>query len=367
MRFFLSSLCIGTLCAIVLGCSVDTKVEPKESDYEMDNHSKDHVYSSSAKEDLSIEFSRVSLISQEGIEVELDAIMFQEQWDEYTKFLKESDPFALNEIYTVVGWDKLNQPYVFQVSAQGLKVGQDYYKGEKIEQLVQWIKEHIGIEYLNNLTMEGMILEARDLEIKKELPRNLAKDVFHLITSSTLVKGEARIKTPLYPFYLMDVEYKKDQFLQLVVLSPTLISIEDGNDRWFYQLNGSVFSLLKDVIPITHFSDHHIKHLFQAQEIVIQHKDTELNLSEQVHEELILETVIHEISRLFAQGKRTGKMNQGSTEPLFIVQFNLPDSSVSQIEVYDHYYDFHNQIFDLYDVNNKLQEIIQIIDKQDKQ
>lgn len=355
---------MGTLCTLIIGC---TKREPIHSLQISQETESTTLNSTRPPGNVDIQFSKVSLISQEGIDVELEAALFQDKWVEYIPFLVESSPITLQDSYTIVGWDKHDQPHVIQVSTAGIKVGQDYYQVEKtVDDLIKWIKEQIGLEYLNHLEMERIIVEARDLDIKKELPFAIAEDMFQLIKASSLVRGKPRLVEALYPAYLLDVEYKKDHFLQLVVLSPTLISIQDGQDRWFYQLNHSIFSILKEVIPITYYSKQHIKHLFQAQEMIVLKEDEHYSIADMGNETLTLETLIHHYVRHFAKGRKTSPVDK--KEPItYRIQFIFDDESIKELQVGEHVYYYEGQRYELYHIGSKVEEIIASIELHNKQ
>lgn len=363
-RFNLLILCMGTLCTFFFGCSKQEVPRVLPVGQEAESITQEKVKDPSAKVD--IKFSKVSLISQEGIDVELEADRFQAKWSEYTPFLVESSPIEMADSYTIVGWDKQNQPHVIQVSNEGIKVGQDYYQVKKTEDLMAWIREHIGLKYLNHVEMERIMVEARDLEIKKELPNALAEDVFQLIKGSSLVRGTPRLVEALYPAYILDIEHKKDHFLQLTVLSPTLISIQDGQDRWYYQLNHSIFSLLKEVIPITYYSKEHIKHLFQAEDLKVLKEGERYSFSDSAQEALTLDTFIHHYVRQFAKGRKTAAALE--QEPLpYRVQFIFADSSVKELLVGEHVYYYEGERYELYQAASKVEEIIATIQSHNKQ
>lgn len=360
-RFLSLTLCMGTLSLLFVGCSEKVSVETETKSLEKEVTSLETVPTRENLE-LEIKFNHLSFISHEGMEIGLDAALFQEKWVELTEYLQLSSNIALQDPFTLVAWDKENQPYVIQIAPAGIKIGQDFYRSEKkLEPLIDWIREHIGDEYLNNLSMERIIIEARDLDIKKELSSQMAEDVYQLLKSSVLVKGEPRILTPLYPHYLLDVEYKKDQFLQFVVLSPTLLAINDGQNKWFYQLNNSMFSLLKEIIPITHFSEHHIKFLFQAEEIIIEDGEHTYVINKDQTEGLVLETLVHQYARMFAQGRKTTKTNlpiEEDAEIHFRVQFNFVNSLPKHITVYDDFFYFDEERYELANISNKIWDMI---------
>jgi hypothetical protein len=374
-RFFISCLCLSLLSSL-LGCNDkvgEEEATPVKGEYSMVLQETES--SNSALDLLTIQFSKVSLISQEGMEVVLDPSLFQRQWDDYTESVSDTSTAPYDYIYTIVAWDKRNQPYVIQVSERGVKVGKNHYEGEKISHFVQWMKRYIGLEYLKSISMERMTLQANDIGMKKQIPEEHAAEIYELIQTSTLVKGKARIDSPLYPYYQIDVEYSGKDFLQLDVLSPTLLSFQDGSDRWYYQLNDSVFSYLTEVIFITDFSNHHIKHLFEADEMIARENNSIVKVSEQFGDTLMAESTIHKTTRLLSQALLSenkevmkgeeGNGNDGKAERQeqadeLVLQFYFSDKSIVKIVVYDDYFLFNEEAFKLMDAKNTIKTYIQL-------
>jgi hypothetical protein len=371
-RVFISCLCLGLLSSL-LGCNDNVGIKERpvsRGEYSMVEETESNT---TAFDLLTIQFSKVSLISQEGMEVVLDPSLFQKQWDDYTETVKEESTVHYDHIYTVVAWDKESQPYVIQVSERGIKVGQNYYIGENMDHFVQWMKRYIGLEYLKSLSMERMTLQANDIGMKKQIPAEHAFEIYELIQTSTLVKGKARIDSPLYPYYQIDVEYSGKDFLQLDVLSPTLLSFRDGSDRWYYQLSDSIFSHLTDVISITDFSKKHLKHLFEADEMIARERDKIVKVGKQFNDSLKAESVIHKTTRFLSAGEvlsRSEKVDQQGNEgkveaseeqvdPL-VLQFYFADKSTTQIFVYDDYFWFNEQAFRLRDSKKTIKAYIEL-------
>lgn len=306
---------------------------------------------------LSIQFSKASLISQEGMEVEVDPSLFQEKWDLFTDFADDSKPSSFENMYTVVAWDKLNQPYVIQVSKKELKVGHYYYSGERISQFIVWMKQYIGEQYLNSLTMDRMTLQANDIGIKSQIPDEKSQEIYQLIKTASLVKGEPRIMTPLFPYYQLIVEYSGKDFLNVYALSPTLISLDDGTDRWYFQLNSSIFSFITPVIPVTEYSKRHIKHLFNAEELNINEPELSINLSAHFNDTLKEKAAIQQISRILTTGKKVTEEDVGEVKQR--LQFTFSDASFTQINVYEDHFQFNNELHFLKGVTDKIDLVLE--------
>jgi hypothetical protein len=375
-RFFISCLCLSLLSSL-LGCNDkvgEEEATPVEGEYSIMLQEKDS--STSVFDVLTIQFSKVSLISQEGMEVILDPALFQKEWDDYTESVNDTSTTPYDYIYTVVAWDKRNQPYVIQVSESGIKVGKNYFVGDNISHFVQWMKRSIGQEYLKSISMERMTLQANDIGMKKQIPEEHATEIYELIQTATLVKGKARIDSPLYPYYQIDVEFSGKDFLQLDVLSPSLLSFQDGSDRWYYQLNDSVFSYLTKVIPITDFTSQHLKHLYEADEMIARQNNSIVKISEQFDDALMAESTIHKTSRLLSQAvtlenregmeNDKGNDNDGKAEnpeekvDELLLQFYFSDKSTVKIVVYDDYFLFNEKSFKLMDAKNTIKTYIQL-------
>ena len=122
-----------------------------------------------------------------------------------------------------------------------------------------------------------------------------------------------------------------------------------------------MFSLLKEIIPITHFSEHHIKFLFQAEEIIIEDGEHTYVINKDQTEGLVLETLVHQYARMFAQGRKTTKTNlpiEEDAEIHFRVQFNFVNSLPKHITVYDDFFYFDEERYELANISNKIWDMI---------
>lgn len=359
-RVFISYLCVGLL-SFLGGCngingldeSIDNSSSPTFTSKTEETNGNSNFDS------LLIHFSKASLISQEGREVEVDPVLFQEKWDFFTDSVdKAVASSSFEHMYTVVAWDILNQPYVIQVSKNELKVGHNYFTGEGITQFILWMKQHIGKQYLSSLSMDRMTLQANDTGVKSQIPDEKAVEIYQLIQTAALVKGNARINTPLYPYYQLVVEYSGKEFLNIDVLSPTLISLNDGIDRWYFQLSNSIFSSITTIIPITEFSKNNIGHLFNAEDVNIQHPDHSLNLSEHYNDALKEKAAIHYISRILTDGKKSTSDEVGEVQQT--MEFIFPDNTFTQLILYGDYFIFNNDLYMLKGVSDKINSFLEV-------
>lgn len=355
-RVFISYLCVGLL-SLLGSCDGNNDLDENLVIASTPTFSSTNGESSSDDDSLLIHFSKVSLISQEGKEVEVDPNLFQEKWDLFTLSVDEAAPSSFDHMYTVVAWDIHNQPYVIQVSKNELKVGHYYFTGERISQFILWMKQRIGGQYLSTLSMDRMTLQANDIGVKSQIPDEKAVEIYEQIQTATLIKGNAPIDTPLYPYYQLVVEYSGKDFLNIDVLSPTLISLHDGLDRWYFELNSSIFSSITSVIPVTDYSKNHIKHLFNAEDLNIQDFDHILNLSKHYDDALKEKAAIHHITRILSDGKPSANEEVG--EVLQTMEFIFSDNTTTQLIVYDDYFMFNNELHILKGVREKIKSFLE--------
>jgi hypothetical protein len=298
------------------------------------------------KHALQLTYDDVTVISGSGMEVKLDVASFKAEWENKLGEVEEVQIDSTVPHYTLVLWDRQNNhPSVVQLCAEGIKVDSRMFTSESYPDFLLWTSNQIGRQYFSAFVMERISLSALDLGIKTQVPEEVAEEIILLIQSSSLLSNDSRVFAPLFPYYQLEIEYSGKEFLRLDVLSPTLIQLQDGKDSWQYQLNHSVFTYLKDIIPLTVFSAGHVKSLFQAENVIFKNPETEINVYEHFDDPLQTQSWIHAVTRVLAEGSSTHLEMESHTEqtPL-LLEFELTGNQYTRVLVYDHMF-VHNQVY----------------------
>ncbi len=308
-------------------------------------------------------YKKVLLISQTGKEINVNPEEFEHYWKTFYPFLLEEPTFEFAQQYTIITWDEGNQAYVTQVAEEGIKVGQLFYSHPDMSAFLHWIDTQIGEQYLKNLTTSRILVSANDLSIsQRQTSQGMIPQILTILDASTLINGEARIRYPLFPSYQIELELDHEINRTIYVLSPTMIAIRDGDSVWNYQLNDSIFKVLKQVVPIPSASPSKINDLFTASEVRIFEKNRkvlQLHATDGIQENAI----IHEIVRILTQGNSVTteqEFQKDEEEDNVMLEFYFADHTSVIIEVIDqHHFQYQGQtIYYLKDVRTLLQEMI---------
>jgi hypothetical protein len=341
----------------VLGCEfkknqVNRNVEEEYS--KVDIHSMKEKAKDDTFEDLyKIKSTKVSFFSKNNIEVIVAPEPFQEKWVEYVSTLKETDPYHFELVYTIIIWDRDMHPYVIQLARDGMKIGQRYYLATENQLFIQWVKNYIGEKYINSFLVEGLYLEALDLKLKRQVSDQLMKEVLEVLQQSTLVKGEKRADTPLFPYYRLILAQKEKENIEMDIITPTLVRVNDGNDRWYYQLNDSLYTYLKSVIPVKNFPPSNIRSLFTAEEVGDEAERESPASGTQPLED---ESKVHDIARLLIKGIFVGEENKMGESVLnskkdkedgYAIHFFYLDGSIVKVKILDNHFVFDNSLYQL--------------------
>ncbi|GAA0364941.1 hypothetical protein [Bacillus horti] len=357
-RILLTCLYIGAL-SLLSACS-QVAYEPKDPALPIDQPiSTTEEQSDEAGALSSLSISKVSIISQDGVEVPLDSTEFEAKWESVYSSFVPSEQVAQRMHYTVISWNDEGQPAVMQLYPDSLKVGQDFFSGQGYESFLQWVRESLGSHYFGELDLERMTLQALDIGMKAQVPEAKADSLFSLLQQAVLQKGDIRIKSPLYPYYKVDVEYGGKKYLSFDIITPTLISLQDGQDRWYYQLNQSLLSELAEVIPLQDYSVYHVKHLFQASGLEVDDGEAKILLDEVTDDQLRIRSHIHEITRYLATAQPVDLLEHwGSNDQQLLATFTYPNEQNQQVYIYDHYFIYEDQFYDLMNVQERFKELV---------
>lgn len=357
-RILLTCIYIGAF-TLLAACSQAVTQKPMQQEQpntiEQQNQSEEETVSLLP----SLSISKLSFISQNGIEIEVDPFVFEESWEKVFPKLTEEPLPAGMPLYTAIGWDKQSQPVVFQLYASGLKMGSKFYSGDAYESFAQWVKEYMGMHYFDALTMERMTLQALDIGMLAQISEEKATTLFEYLEEAVLQKGEARITSPLYPYYQLDIEYGGKNYVSVDIITPTLVSVQDGENRWYYQLSQSLLSELAQVIPLQDYSIQHIKHLFQAEGLVIEQESQIVEFNQAAEDPLKTKAFIHGIARALAYSKPQGLAEiTEDQEKIMSLTFSFTNQEKQSVELYDDFFIFNNRVYDLAQAEQKIEEFV---------
>lgn len=335
--------CLLGVSLLVTGCSADQTADVKLNKNTIETSDRREVQSPPAQNPsleppaLLKQVNKVSVITQDGSEVSIDTESFVAEVQELFAALTQSDQSVSNFDYTVVLWTKQDQPLVMQVGENGVKLGDTYYRGKTIPLLNHIIKNFVGNNYFRDLQVDRIMISARDLGQTKQLNGEQVEYITNTLQKAQYIQDQPRLKDPLFPYYVLELDIGGKQIVEVDVISPTLMSVKLGKEGSYYQLQDSIFGPLKEEIPLIDFSQRNIKYLFKASQMKITDQSNQLPKSEMIIGEngtdpLEVKSITHYFARLLSSGSLED-MDFSGQSPSIVLQF-MTDGRNVPVEVF---------------------------------
>lgn len=290
---------------------------------------------------------RVSIITPDGTEIHIANAPFLDELNREFAGMIRSEQAISNFAYTVVLYTKSDEPVVMQVGEEGVRVRETFYQGEAVPAVVDLVKNAVGSYYFANMQIDRIMISAQDLDRSTQLEGKLVNKFSDTLKTAQYIKEKPRLKDPLFPFYIMEMDIGGKQIVEARILSPTLLSVDSGGVDLFFQLKDSIFGLLKQEIPLIDYSDWHIKSLFNANQVSLVDHDGILpqqktDLVNAASDPLETKGITHFFARLLSQGEpdNTG-LDFSQKSPSLELQFFVDHKKVG-VEVYSDGFIYRN-------------------------
>jgi hypothetical protein len=224
------------------------------------------------KKKLDVEIGTVekaSVLSADGQEIPIDLASFTQGLAEQGKDLQlSSDPIRREDVrYTLILYRKVEAPLVIEVGAQASQFANKTYRGSGAEKFYRWIREITG-KSLFQADIRAVEAAAVDLARSVSLSQEDTAFVWQSLRAAEYVEAAESKQYPLYPHYRLKLD-TGENVLAATVLTPTLLSVEVGEEKHYYRTDSSLFSRLTEWLPLQEASADSIDSLFKATEIRI--------------------------------------------------------------------------------------------------
>ncbi|GAB7388202.1 hypothetical protein BSNK01_20390 [Bacillaceae bacterium] len=276
------------------------------------------------------EADKLSVLTEDGGEIALDKEQFLKAFAEsFPSLQKGGEPTARFE-YTLVLWEEGKEPLVMQIGKEGIAVEGQYFHGTTVSDVSQFVRKAIADQLLKALPIDRIVLTAKDLNRSRQLSKTDVSRIRQVLAQAQYIEEEnPRIKDPLFPNYFLEFADGGKELVQVNVISPTLLSLRFGEKQFYYQLQDSIFSLLKETIPIIDYSPGHLKYLFKADQLVISDKrpgfaHETYEIAEKGDGALQAKAITHYLARLLSAGREEGA-NGAKGEVKMILTFYVDD------------------------------------------
>lgn len=283
------------------------------------------------------EVDRLTIITEDGSEINLDKEPFLTEMLGIMDTLTTTETHSTSFDYTIVLWTIHDEPVVMQVGKDVLKIGDTYYEGNTMVLLNDLVKKYAGNFYFQELNIDRIMISARDLGKTKQLSGESLQNMIETLRNARYLEEPPRLRDPLFPYYVLELDIGGKQIVEVDVLSPTLLSVAYGEERSYYQLEDSLFGSLKEQISLVDYSPHHVKYLYKTNELKLIDQGDYLPMGEIVlggedTDPLEMKALTHAFVRMLSQGEKDSNVSL-EEQPSLMLLFQVNDERL-QVPVY---------------------------------
>lgn len=364
---FLSS--IGIFFVLLTGCSVEHTNAPYEED-KMMNKNQVTVIGASAEKfdavpsmiDLIHDVKRVSVITPDGFEMELDATFWQEELlDNFDQFTEAQSPNS-QYMYTLLLRTNEGSPIVMQVGEQAVTFADRTYTSATLPQFILNLRRAIGSQLLADLNIEHISITMLDVATQPiSFEDHEIQEIRKIIESASLILEPLEHSYPLFPHYVVQLLDGDKSVIQLDIIGNNIIAIPFGkNQRYYYYVNENLYAKFLQYIPPLDFLEDHPKSLFSAIATKIRTQEgTEYQFGDPQLSTLYDNSIADSFVRLLLDGKK--QTPPSHLEVLYEIIF-LDEEHERNVIIYADGYEYRGQYYHLLNagsiLGNHLQNII---------
>ncbi len=295
------------------------------------------------------EVDRLTIITEDGSEINLEKEPLLTEMLGIMDTLTTSATPSTSFDYTIVLWTVHDEPVVMQIGKDVLKVGDTYYEGNTMVLLNDLVKKYAGNLYLKELNIDRVMISARDLGKTKQLSGESFLNMIEILRNAQYLEKPPRLRDPLFPYYVLELDIGGKQIVEVDVLSPTLLSVAYGEEHSYYQLNDSIFGSLKEQISLIDYTPHHVKYLFKTNELRIVDLGDSLPVGEIVlagedTDPLEMKALTHSFVRMLSEGKRNSGVSL-EEKPSLMLLFQVNDEKL-QVPVFRNGFIYRQQLYE---------------------
>lgn len=284
---------------------------------------------------------KVTVMSTDGQEVLLDQrLFFQELSGQGQDLQLSSEPLKQQDVrFTLVLYRKQEAPLVVTVGESASEFGGNTYRGTGASKFYQWVYKLTGKELLAQ-EINSIRLSAEDLGQARVLGE-YESEYIRTALMAAIPEGNSPSKQyPLYPNYRMKIN-SADKPLEVSVLTPTLINVPFGRETYSYQVEGSFFSRLTELLPPSNRQEDKIEPLFKSTQIRIAatgEMDVQ-NTEVDVTQTTIEQGIAHQAVRLLKMADLLTEAPKTPGTKQYEIHF-ITNESAHVIEVYPRYFKY---------------------------
>jgi hypothetical protein len=351
------ALLISLMILSVIGCSqtaekMENTPAPPQEEYFTEETAK--LESQSVKnlpEAIIKNLISVSVMTDNGTEITINKEKFVETFLPFYETWEMVDKASANNYeYSIILRSSIDHPVVLQVGSKEMKWDQTSYVGDDMGEFTRFIREAAAKNFLKQLEAYQLMVTAKDLGQTKSLGAEESDQILKIIQSASYTHGKPRLNYPLYPYYVIELDVGGKNIVKVDVISPTLLAVQSGEDRLYYQTEDSLFSPLKEAVSLVDYSAANMKYLFKATDmLVVDHsrlyQDKRLILNRDKINSFEAKSIIHNFVRSLIESQDKGKNSDNSTdEPIYTLKFEVADQE-ERVYIFKNHFVYHQQTF----------------------
>lgn len=365
---FLSS--IGVFFLLLSGCSVEHTDAPYEDSKIMNKNSVTVIGFTSEEQriepsimELLQDVQRVSVITPEGFEMELDATFWQEtlldHFDEFVEFQSDNPQYS----YTLLLRTDEGSPIVMQVGEDAISFADHTYTSAVLPQFILSLRGAIGKQILADLDIEHISITMLDVATQPiSFNDHEMQEIRKIIESASLILEPVEQSYPLFPHYVVQLLDGDKSVIQVDIIGHNIIAIPFGkNQRYYYYVDENLYAKFLQNIPPLDFLEDNPKSLFSALATKIRTQTGEEYQfgdphSSTLHDNSITDSFV----RLLIDGKKQNPPNH--LEILYELIF-LDEEHERNVLIYADGFEYKGQYYHLRNVGSSLATHLQNVTK----
>lgn len=344
---------IGVFLILLSGCASEQTFESNEASETMNKNRvavigmSQEQFSTPSMIDLLHDVKRVSVITPEGFELELDPAFWQDALQNNFDQLIESTSNNLQYPFTLLLRNDEGSPIVMQVGEKAISFADRTYTSTSLPQFILRLQGAIGNQILADLDIEHISITMLDVASQPiSFNESEMQEIRKIIESASLILEPLEPSQPLYPHYVVQLLGGDKSVIHLDIIGNNIIAIPFGsNQRYYYYVNENLYAKFLQSIPPLDFLEDNPKSLFSAIATRIRTQDgEEYQFGDPHFTTLHDNSITDSIVRLLVDGKKQSPPQ--NKEMLYELIF-LDENDERNVIVYADGYEYKGQYYHL--------------------
>lgn len=302
---------------------------------------------------------QVSVITTDGQEIVLESAKVKQALPQTTKEIyRSTDRLRESDVrYTLLAYRENQAPLVIEVGEWACQFEDTTYRGLDTQSFYQSIAELTGQALFTGTNLQSIQLSALDKEDKVNLTQEQTQQLWQIIKQAKYQVKPEMIPYPLFPHYQLQLDFG-DRIREMSLLTPSLVTIQVGEDVLYYRVSSSLFSLLTNYITPQPDEQNPIDPLFKASGIFLSTPDQQDQMKNPTLKDPILwESLAHQFVRILKQGVPAKQAIPTEEKAKFKVTLLIGETR-KEIDVFSNHFRMDGKMFEQPGIVSKLGELM---------